>query len=105
MFTALKKSVLFLFAITATGVVSCGGPKMSPRTSSIVQIIFFFLSFKTSEPQGVLRNKKNNIGLDSFSNQRLAPLNYLYLTNLCNDYPVECLWLHLAKSIGSLKRR
>ena len=46
---------------------------MSPRTSSIVQIIFFFLSFETSEPQGVLRNKKNNIGLDSFSNQRLAP--------------------------------
>ena len=24
------------------GVVPCGGPKKSPRTSSIVQIIFFF---------------------------------------------------------------
>ena len=29
-----------LFPITATGVVSCGGPKTLPRTSSIVQIIF-----------------------------------------------------------------
>ena len=33
----------FLFAITAAGVVPCGGPKKSPRTSSIVQIIFFFI--------------------------------------------------------------
>ena len=31
-----------LFAITVAGVVPCGGPKKSPRTSSIVQIIFFF---------------------------------------------------------------
>ena len=31
-----------LFAITAAGVVPCSGPKKSPRTSSIVQIIFFF---------------------------------------------------------------
>ena len=31
-----------LFAITADVVVPCGGPKKSPRTSSIVQIIFFF---------------------------------------------------------------
>ena len=31
-----------LFAITAAGVVPCGGPKKTPRTLSIVQIIFFF---------------------------------------------------------------
>ena len=31
-----------LFAITAAGVVPCGGPKKSPRTSSIVHIICFF---------------------------------------------------------------
>ena len=31
-----------LFAITAAGVVPCGGPKKSPCTSSIVQIILFF---------------------------------------------------------------
>ena len=37
-----KIAAHFLFAITATGVVPCGGPKKSPRTSSIVQIIFFF---------------------------------------------------------------
>ena len=29
--------------------MSCGGPKKSPRTSSIVQIIFFFWSFEISE--------------------------------------------------------
>ena len=37
---------LFLFAITAGGVVSCGGPKNSPCTSSIVQIIFSVWSFE-----------------------------------------------------------
>ena len=46
---------LFLFPITAAGVVPCGGPKKSPRTSSIVQIIFSFWSFEISE--GILRNK------------------------------------------------
>ena len=40
--TASKGSNLYiLFAITAAGVVPCGGPKRSPRTSSIVQIIFY----------------------------------------------------------------
>ena len=29
------------WTITAAGVVPCGGPKKSPRTSSIVQIILF----------------------------------------------------------------
>ena len=42
-FTASKGSNNYiLFAITAAGVVPCGGPKKSPRTSFIVQIIFFF---------------------------------------------------------------
>ena len=42
-FTASKGSNNYiLFAITADGVVPCGGPKKSPRTSSIVQITFFF---------------------------------------------------------------
>ena len=42
-FTAFKGSNNhILFAITAAGDVPCGGPKKSPRTSSIVQIIFFF---------------------------------------------------------------
>ena len=36
---------MFILAVrTAAGVVPCGGPKKSPRSSSIVQIIFF-LSF------------------------------------------------------------
>ena len=45
---------LILFAITAAGVVPCGGPKMSPRTS-LMQIIFSFWSFETSDC--ILRNQ------------------------------------------------
>ena len=49
-FTASKGSNLYiLFAITAAGVVPCGGRKKSPRTSSIVQIIFLFRSFEISK--------------------------------------------------------
>ena len=41
-FTASKESNLFiLFSITAAGVVPCGGPKKSLRTSSIVHIIVY----------------------------------------------------------------
>ena len=41
-FTASKGSNNYiLFAVSAAGVVPCGGPKKSPRTSSIVQNIFF----------------------------------------------------------------
>ena len=69
MLTALKGSLFILFAITAAGVVPCGGPKMSPRTSSIVQIIFSFWFFEISE--GILRNQKLIISLDLFSRQRL----------------------------------
>ena len=68
-FTALKGSQFIFFPITAAGVVPCGGPKKSPRTSSIVQIIFSFWSFEISE--GILRNQKITIGLESFSNQSL----------------------------------
>ena len=54
-------------SITAVGVVPCGGPKKSPRISSIV-----------------------------------------HSTSLCIDFPEEScknsLWLHVAKSKGSLTR-
>ena len=68
-FTALKGSQFIFFPIIAAGVVPCGGRKKSPRTSSIVQIIFSFWSFEISE--GILRNQKITIGLESFSNQSL----------------------------------
>ena len=58
---------------------------------------------------GMLRNQKIIIGLDSFSNQRLIHLDN---TSLCIDYTVEsckiqteysyCIWLRVAKSIVSL---
>ena len=58
----------YSFNVNAAGVVPCGGPKKSTRTSSIVQIIFFVWSFEISE--GILRNQTITIGLGSFSNQR-----------------------------------
>ena len=46
-FYALKGTHFYiLFVVTAAGVVLCGGPKKQPRTSSIVQFIFFFWSFE-----------------------------------------------------------
>ena len=62
----LKEFSFILFAITAAGVVPCDGPKTSPRTSSIVQIIYSFWSFEIRE--GIMRNSKIIIGFDSFSN-------------------------------------
>ena len=45
-FIAFKGANFYiLFAITKAGVVPCGGPKKSHRTSSIVQILFYFWSF------------------------------------------------------------
>ena len=81
MLTALKGSVLFLFAITAAG----GGPKTSPRTPSIVQIIFSFWPFEIRE-EDILRNEKIIIGLDSYSNQRSIYIwSHFDYTSLCND--------------------
>ena len=61
---------------------------MSPRTSSIVQIIFSFRSFDISE--GILRNQKIIIGLDSFSKQCLKYIwPHFDYCGLCIDYPFE----------------
>ena len=68
----------------------CGGPKQSPLTSSIVQIVFSFWSFWSFEiSEGILRNQKFIIGFDSFPNQRLYIWLCLDNTSLCIDYPVE----------------
>ena len=47
---------MILFAFTAAGVVPCGGRKTSPRTSTIVQFLFYFWSFEISV--NILRNQK-----------------------------------------------
>ena len=60
--------------------------KISP-ISSIVQIIFSFWSLEISE--GIPRNQKYIIGLDSFSIQRFIYLTCLDNTSLCLDSPVE----------------
>ena len=89
MFAAIKGSLFcFYFILLQAGFVPCGGPKMSPRTSSIVQIIFSFWSFQISE--GIQRNQKIIIGLDSFSNHCLNIFDsHLIFTSLCIDYAVE----------------
>ena len=43
LFLLLKEHLKIYFNFTAAGVVPCGGRKKSPRTSSIVQIIYFIL--------------------------------------------------------------
>ena len=48
--------IIFLFVVTAAGVVPCGIPKKRPRTSSIVQFIFYFWSFEIS--RNILRIQK-----------------------------------------------
>ena len=56
-FIALKGThFLFLFAFTAAGVVQCTGRETSPRTSAIVQFIFYVWSFEISV--NILRNQK-----------------------------------------------
>ena len=75
-FTASKGSKFYiLFAITVAGVVPCGGPKKSPRTSSIVQIIFSFRSFEISKD---IQSVQNTHVYKNTSKQCLK-----YLTPFC----------------------
>ena len=63
-FIALKGSHFwFLFDFTAAGVVPCGGGKTSPRTSTIVQVIFYFGPLRSAIIFWEIRNK----WLDSYS--------------------------------------
>ena len=56
-FTAFKRTHFYiLFVVTAAGVVPCDSPKKRPRTSPIVQFIFYFWSFEISRNN--LRNQK-----------------------------------------------
>ena len=57
-FIALKGSHFwFLFDFTAVGVVPCGGRKTSPRTSTIVQFIFYFGPLRSAIIFWEIRNK------------------------------------------------
>ena len=56
--------IIFLFVVTAAGVVPCGIPKTRPRTSSIVQFIFYFLVL--CDQQKYSEKSENIIGLDSY---------------------------------------
>ena len=60
MFSLLLKDLIsdFLFDFTAAGVVPCGGRKTSPRTSTIVQFIFYFGPLRSAIIFWEIRNKQ-----------------------------------------------
>ena len=61
----LKELIItFLFVVTAVGVVPCGICKKSPRTSSLVQFIFYVWSFDISRNNS--EKSENIMGLDSY---------------------------------------
>ena len=68
-----EEIIMVLGQFMTAGVVPCGGPKKSPRTSSIVQIIFFFV-LVLEISKDILRNQKLIIRLDSVSKQCLMYL-------------------------------
>ena len=85
-FTALKVTHFYiLFVVTAAGVVPYDSLKKRPRTSSIVQYIFYFWSFEIS--RNILEISENIIFLDSYI---LNSLNYL---NLIWIYINHCMTL------------
>ena len=65
--------IIFLFVVTAAGVVPCGIPKKRSRTSSIVQFIFYFLVL--SDQQKCSEKPENIIGLDSYILNSFSYLN------------------------------
>ena len=48
-FLLLKELFKIYFYFTAAGVVPCGSLKKPPRTSSIVQIIFYFSPLRSED--------------------------------------------------------
>ena len=87
-FIALKGTHFWILcAFTAAGVVPCGGRKTSPRTSTIVQFIFYFWSFEISV--NILRNRKLMVGLDSYSRQ---VFNYLDTILIYISLWIDCLF-------------
>ena len=88
MFNVLKGSKFYFpFAINAACVVPSGGSKKSPRTSSVVQIIFSFWSFEIRED--ILRNQKKMLHKIHF----LTNVSYVWphfdYNSLYVGYPVE----------------
>ena len=59
MFSLLLKDLIsdFIFDFTAAGVLPCGGRKTSPRTSTIVQFIFYFGPLRSTIIFWEFRNK------------------------------------------------
>ena len=109
-FSALKGTHFYiLFVVTAAGVVLCGNPKKQPRTSTIVQFIFFFWSF---EIRGNILKKLNFYMLRPMYSKQffdiLTPFRsisaFLFPALLKLEITVSFLWLSLPVHLGSLRR-
>ena len=70
-----KELTYTLFPITVAGVVLCADHKKPPRTQSIVQILFYFLSFEING--NILRILKLDFCLERYSRQHFAFLTPL----------------------------
>ena len=108
MFLPLLKELIsiFLFVITAVGVLPCGIRKKRPRTSSLVQFIFYVWSFEISG--NILRNQKSYRFRFIYSKQFELFEPHLDLYQSLYDFFVEIrnysilLWLSLPVHSGSL---
>ena len=89
-FTALKGTHFYiLFVVTAAGVVPCGSPKKRPRTSAIVQFIFYFWSFEIRRNIVKSENSVNIIGLDSYILNSLSHLEPIWIHMSLYDFIAE----------------
>ena len=88
-FHCFQRKLHFCYVITAAGVVSCSGPKTSPRTSSIVQIIFYCWPFEING--NILRIQKVSFMSRTIYTRKL----FVFDPNL------ECLepYIHVLDSI------
>ena len=95
--------VLFLFVVTAAGVVPCGSPKKRPRTSSTVQFIFYFWSFEIGRLKYSEKSEKI-VCLDSYVLNSLSSLDTIwiyishYMTSLLKLEITVCFLAFIASS-------
>ena len=106
MYSLLLKELIFifLFFVTAAGVVLCGSPKKRPRTSSIVQFKFYFWSFEIS--RNILRKSENVICLDQYilnSFSYLDPISINVSQCMTSLLKLEVTVSFLASNASSLR--
>ena len=67
----------------------CGSPKKRPRTSAIVQFIFYFWSFEIRRNIVKSENSENIIGLDSYILNSFSHLEPIWIYMSLYDFIAE----------------